>query len=44
MKKMMDELKGKKDALISKRNDLKEKYTGMNEYDQMKPATLLKVR
>jgi len=41
---MMDELRGKKEGLISQRNELKEKYKGMDDYDQMKPATLMKVR
>lgn len=44
MKKMMDELRGKKDAMIEQRNLLKEKYHNMSDMDQMKPATLLKVR
>ena len=42
--KMMGELRGKRDDLIEKRAQLKEKYDGMSDMDQMKPATLLKIR
>ena len=44
MDKMMGELKSKRDDLIEKRAQLKEKYDGMSDMDQMKPATLLKIR
>ena len=33
LKKMMDELRGKKDAMIDQRNELKEKYRGMSDMD-----------
>jgi len=44
LKQMMDELRGKRDGMIAERAELKEKYTAMGDYDQMKPATLLKMR